>query len=115
MATGGSATLPARMNRLPPLLLLPPAPLPAGQMQARGVSFPSHTRGWSTQLVLMQEDSPSHGAPPGLTTGGGTRRNIGAIVITPVRWSHSGDEGARILMNIISYLMIYLRNTNLAK
>jgi len=100
LVTGGSVTLPARLSRIPPLLLLLPAPPPAGQMQARVVSSPSHTRGWSTQPVPMQEDSPSHGAPPGWTTGGGTRRNIGETVVTPVRWSHSGDKGGSKLLKI---------------
>ena len=92
-----TATQPAPHRQLPPLLLQPPAPRSVEQIEATNVSSPSLTREWSTQLALMREDFPSHGAPLGWTTGAGIGRDTtGTVTQILARWRHFGDEMAGI-------------------
>merc|ERR1712013_319711 len=64
-----------------------------GPLLAASVSSLSSTMARFTLPAPMQGGSPSHGAPPGWTTGAGTMKSTGATVIqTLARWRESGAE-----------------------
>jgi len=83
-----------------------------GLTQAASVSSPSLTRVSSTLPVLMLEGSPSHGAPPGWTTGARPGRDTGGtVILTSVLLSHTGDEmggGLVVLANHLFFKLIIL-------